>query len=120
MFVVGGMKKSPELYLNDFIHKVWNINTGRLRRPLKTYTMNKSTKVTDSTQAVTVGKPIKIKMIVSTSGVLLNNSCIPNAWDNIQRIATGEFDIMLAWDDLCPHIKVVYLGHWNDGFIDNK
>jgi hypothetical protein len=93
--------------------------------------MSKKTKVTDLTQSVKVErKPIEFvmflnpdgiltEMFLNPDGILTEIRCRPNEWDNLQRIAVGKNDTIMAWDDCLPNERVIYLGHWNDGYVDN-
>jgi hypothetical protein len=77
------------------------------------------TKVTDLTQGVNVkGKPIEFVMFLNPDGILTELCCRPNQWDNLQRIARGKYDAIIAWNDNTNN-RAIYLGHWNDGYVDN-
>lgn len=63
------------------------------------------------------GKPIELmEIITSTKSFFPDNQ----KWDNLQLFEKGYFgysgDLILAWDN--DGQKGVYLGHWNDGFVE--
>jgi len=79
------------------------------------------TKVTDLTQCVKAErKPIEFKQQLNEDGNTQNTSCKPSQWGNVSRVAIYPlYDIMKAWDDASPQNAFIYLGDWNDGFVDN-
>lgn len=81
--------------------------------------MSRKTKVTDLTQGVKAErKPIEFVRHLDTDGMLTISCSSPNQWDNLQRIARGKYDTIIAWDDDTNN-RAIYLGHWNDGYVDN-
>lgn len=84
--------------------------------------MSKKTKVTDLTQGVKERKPIEFVKVLERTGVLTDNPRTPSTFNNVQRVLsadTSKYDIIIAWDDDTPDCKYTYLGHWNDGYVDN-
>ena len=66
-------------------------------------------------------KPIKfIKYVNETTGETQTSGALPKDWGNISLLCKNEggFDMMFAWDDDHTNSGVVYLGHWNDGFVE--
>ena len=68
------------------------------------------------------GKPIEFVGILKTYPPYFEDKFNgePKDWDNVQLYCknTNGYDIILAWDDDNPKINSVFLGHWNDGFVE--
>jgi hypothetical protein len=66
-------------------------------------------------------KPIEfVKWLDLSIGTSHRTDVKPTHYDNVKRDvrATGEgYDLMVAWDNANPQIRVGYLGHWNDGIV---
>ena len=72
-------------------------------------------------------KPIKlVKMIVDIVGQEKIRSNIPNvnSYDYASLVKKGDketYDVILCWDEYYPEArKVLFLGFWNDGIVENE
>lgn len=70
------------------------------------------------------GKPIEFKTVanIDMEGPrFVNLGKRPKDWRNIELIARGrggEYDMMFAYNDADRADGFLYLGHWNDGFVN--
>lgn len=65
------------------------------------------------------GKPIEFIKVITPRGYQ-NNPVNPSRWGNIELLAkdhNGDLDLMFAYDDDNRADGVLYLGKWNDGFV---
>lgn len=67
------------------------------------------------------GKPIEFIEALSRSGGTIQDSYYPSEYENVVLYSkakqSGHFDIILAYDS-CRGKESVFLGHWNDGFVE--
>lgn len=63
-----------------------------------------------------------IYMLKQYDGGLSPAQTTPNQWDNVMLMSKNPcsegkgFDIIVAWNKDTT-LKVIYLGHWNDGVV---
>lgn len=66
-------------------------------------------------------KPIQfVKYVDQESGEVLPSLGVqPKNWENVSLLCERDLglDLMFAWGD-DPNDGCVYLGHWNDGFVE--
>jgi len=65
-------------------------------------------------------KPIQFKKSITTRGIYEDASIKPNEFANIDLLVKDYFeanqDLMFAYN--CKEYGVLYLGYWNDGFVE--
>lgn len=69
-------------------------------------------------------KYIEFVYWLSPRGKAYNADLEPSDWDNLALFsvpktkADGELDVILAWDNEDHSGNRIYLGHWNDGIVE--
>ena len=66
-------------------------------------------------------KPIEFVQVLALSGGTHDTTTTPVEWDNVRLMikhCSNTFDVIHAWNDGMERGGCVYLGYWNDGFVE--